>query len=142
MISEQKVRVETPYGVKNFQTFHFQKHAPIMLKKLAKKIFKKTNFDLWDWDGKHVYAKYNTFKVYNNGENFSTYDANNDGLSCSRDYRGAWWYWHCHISNLNGEYRWFDEKQPGFARGVIWHSYKNSYEYSLKGVEMKVRRKL
>ena len=39
-ISEQKVRVETPYGVKNFQNFHFQKHAPNILKTLAKKNFK------------------------------------------------------------------------------------------------------
>ena len=40
MISEQKVQVETPYGVKIFQNFHFQKHAPIILKTLAKKNFK------------------------------------------------------------------------------------------------------
>ena len=41
MISEQKFRDETPYGVKNFQNFHFQKHAPIMEKRLAKKKFQK-----------------------------------------------------------------------------------------------------
>ena len=40
MISEQKFRVETPYGVKIFQNFHFQKHAPSILKTLAKKNFK------------------------------------------------------------------------------------------------------
>ena len=39
MISEQKFRVETPYGVKIFQNFHFQKHAPNMEKRLAKKNF-------------------------------------------------------------------------------------------------------
>ena len=37
---ETKFRVETPYGVKIFRIFHFQKHAPNMLKKLAKKNFK------------------------------------------------------------------------------------------------------
>ena len=40
MISETKFRVETPYGVNFFQNFHFQKHVPIILKKLAKKNFK------------------------------------------------------------------------------------------------------
>ena len=39
MISEQKFRVETPYGVKIFQNLHFQKHPPIMEKGLAKKNF-------------------------------------------------------------------------------------------------------
>ena len=40
MISEQKFWVETPYGVKIFENFHFQKHAPNILKTLAKKNFK------------------------------------------------------------------------------------------------------
>ena len=34
---EIKVRVETPYGVKNFQNFHFQKHPPTIQKRWAKK---------------------------------------------------------------------------------------------------------
>ena len=38
-ISEQKVRGETPYGVTIFENFQFQKHPPIMEKRLAKKIF-------------------------------------------------------------------------------------------------------
>ena len=41
---EKKVWVETPYGVKNFQHFHFQKHSPIILKWWAKNIFKKNDF--------------------------------------------------------------------------------------------------
>ena len=40
MISETKFRVETPYGVKFFQNFHFQKTNPNIVKKLAKKNFK------------------------------------------------------------------------------------------------------
>ena len=36
----KKVWVETPYGVKNFRIFHFHNISPIILKKLAKKIFK------------------------------------------------------------------------------------------------------
>ena len=46
MISEHNFRVETPYGVKIFQKFHFQKHAPNILKTLAKKNFKNLNVEL------------------------------------------------------------------------------------------------
>ena len=46
MTSEKKVRVETPYGVKIFQNFHFQKHAPIWdmcrVKKFSIQIPKET----------------------------------------------------------------------------------------------------
>ena len=49
-ISEQKFRVETPYGVKIFQNFHFQKHAPIMEKRLAKKIFQQQQLHTIDID--------------------------------------------------------------------------------------------
>ena len=44
MISETKFWVETPYGVKIFRIFHFQKHLPNILKTLAKKNFKKKIF--------------------------------------------------------------------------------------------------
>ena len=123
--------------------------------------------DMRDWNEKKLYAKYSTFSIENeeakyklhvasfagnagdsfgghNGQKFSTYDQDNDvsSSSCSRQYRGSWWYSNCHSCNLNGEYRWFDVKQPAYARGVIWYTYKNSHEYSMKGVEMKVRRKL
>ena len=45
MISEQKVRVENPFGVMIFENFHFQKHSPIMLKRLAKKNFQYEMFN-------------------------------------------------------------------------------------------------
>ena len=51
-ISEQKVRVETPYGVKIFQKFHFQKHAPIMEKRLAKKKFQKDQLQKYIYDSR------------------------------------------------------------------------------------------
>jgi len=121
--------------------------------------------DMEDWSYKKHFAKYTTFLIDNeeekyklhvngfsgdagdslgghNGQMFSTYDADNDvngGGSCASKYRGAWWYLKCHSSNLNGEYRWYGEEVP-YARGVIWKSYKDYY-YSMKSVEMKVRRK-
>jgi len=120
--------------------------------------------DMEDWSYQKYFAKYTAFLIDNEGEKyklhvngfsgnagdslaghngymFSTYDADNDvsGSSCASTYRGAWWYNSCHHSNLNGEYRWFGETVP-YARGVIWYAYQDHY-YSMKSVEMKVRRK-
>merc|ERR550534_2879659 len=120
--------------------------------------------DMEDWSDNKYFAQYTTFLIDNedekyklhvkgftgnagdslsghNGFMFSTYDADNDvaDSSCASTYHGAWWYSKCHSSNLNGEYRWFGETVP-YARGVIWKSYKDYY-YSMKFVEMKVRRK-
>ena len=39
MISEKKVRMETPYGVKIFQNFHSQKHPSLHMKICPKKNF-------------------------------------------------------------------------------------------------------
>jgi len=120
--------------------------------------------DMEDWSRKKHFAKYKSFLIDNekqkyklqvngfsgdvgdsltthNGQKFSTYDADNDlaGSNCATTYRGAWWYTKCHHSNLNGEYRWVGETVP-YARGVVWYHYKD-YHYSMKSVEMKIRRK-
>jgi len=119
--------------------------------------------DMDDWDGNHRYAEYNDFLIEGQsckykllkigtycgdagdsltphvGYSFSTPDQDNDAYqqSCAIQFKGAWWYASCHISNLNGEY-----KPTGvmatFADGIIWKTWKEYY-YSLKYVEMKIR---
>ena len=122
----------------------------------------KLRVDLADFDGNVRCAKYNTFRVgdsdskfrltvsgysgnagdslgFHNNQAFSTKDRDNDSDSshCAQAYTGAWWYYRCHVSNLNGQY--YSGLNSPFGKGVVWLTFKGHY-YSLKITEMKVRR--
>jgi len=83
-----------------------------------------------------------------NGCRFSTHDVDNDRVeapsfehgSCARRFTGAWWYYSCYMSNLNGRYYPAgDGAVPKRSLdGVAWKSWTGS-RYSLKRVEMKIR---
>ena len=68
---------------------------------------------------------------------FTTYDRDNDKDSgnCASQYKGAWWYKHCHHSNLNGRYLKAGEKS---SQGMSWYLWKKDYR-SMKKTEMKIR---
>ena len=112
--------------------------------------------DLGDFDNNTRYANYSTFNVSDgsteyiltvggysgtagdsltghNGYRFSTYDNDNDvaARNCAQDYTGAWWYFGCYNSNLNGRYA------VNSVQGIIWDSWRSS---TLKFTEMKTRR--
>ena len=69
---------------------------------------------------------------------FSTKDRDNDksAENCAQRYTGAWWYKHCHQSNLNGYYH--AGPYDTHATGVNWYTWKG-HRYSLKKTEMKFR---
>uniref|UniRef100_A0A7N5KFQ7 Fibrinogen C-terminal domain-containing protein n=1 Tax=Ailuropoda melanoleuca TaxID=9646 RepID=A0A7N5KFQ7_AILME len=118
--------------------------------------------DLVDFEGNHQFAKYSSFRVageaekyrlvlgafvggsagdsltYHNDQPFSTKDQDNDSNSenCADRYQGGWWYFKCHLSNLNGLY--LRGSHESFANGVNWKSGKG-YNYSYKVSEMKMR---
>uniref|UniRef100_A0A8C6RKE1 Ficolin B n=1 Tax=Nannospalax galili TaxID=1026970 RepID=A0A8C6RKE1_NANGA len=118
--------------------------------------------DLVDFDGKSNFAKYSSFRIEgeaekyklilgkfvgggagdsltsHNNQFFSTKDRDNDqsDANCAVMYHGAWWYKHCHISNLNGLY--LGGVHKSFANGINWERWKG-YNYSYKVSEMKVR---
>ena len=75
-----------------------------------------------------------------NGAPFSTKDADNDEWpnNCAFSFKGAWWYTKCHNSNLNGQY--LKGSHESSADGVNWKHWTGN-NYSLKRVEMKLRRK-
>ena len=121
--------------------------------------------DLADFEGQTRYAKYTTFQVLDssrkyqlniggysgnagdsmtssshslNGMKFTTKDQDNDSYSnnCAVQFQGAWWYFRCHYSNLNGLY--LSGAHTTFADGVNWKAWKG-YNYSLKISEMKLK---
>ncbi|XP_059514477.1 ficolin-2-like [Myotis daubentonii] len=118
--------------------------------------------DLVDFQGTRYFAKYQSFRVGSEAEKyqlvvgafaggtagnsltqhnsslFSTKDRDNDGASsnCAKTYQGAWWYYRCHVSNLNGRY--LGGPHESFANGINWKSGKG-YNYSYMVAEMKVR---
>ena len=67
---------------------------------------------------------------------FTTKDGDNDKLSganCAMIYKGAWWYYYCDRSDLNGLYR----PSKGNIRGMYWWRHKPETTRS----EMKIRPK-
>ena len=58
------------------------------------------------------------------------------GGNCATQFRGAWWYSHCHSSNLNSVYE--RATVPGYANTVVWYDWKG-HHYSLKFTAMKIK---
>ncbi|XP_022791932.1 ficolin-1-like, partial [Stylophora pistillata] len=118
--------------------------------------------DLEDFEGNIRYAEYDNFTVadeadkyrlligrysgtardslrWQNKMQFSTKDHDNDQCShcsCSKLYKGGWWYISCHGSNLNGLYLGGPHKS--YADGVEWSGFRGLH-YSMKRAEMKLK---
>ena len=60
---------------------------------------------------------------YQNGNQFSTYDVDNDKYSgnCAGSYKGGWWYNNCLYANLNGK------NGVKSSQGIRWKN--NGYVY-------------
>ena len=112
--------------------------------------------DMWDLDDVYRYARYDTFRVGSEGEQFSlqvreysgnatdalrysdamefsTSDVDNDVSSthCAKFYTAGWWYKHCHYSNLNGRY----------TVGVVWFNQDVDQWLQMKRTVMSISRR-
>lgn len=125
--------------------------------------------DLTDWQKNKVTAIYEDFRIEdeNNGyrlhvygysgdsgdslskhnlNKFSTKDVDNDlvtkqfGGSCAKRFNGAWWYYKCYASNLNGVFYRNGLVADKKFDGIAWKSWKKA-NYSLMNVEMKIKPK-
>ncbi|XP_046861382.1 fibrinogen-like protein A [Xenia sp. Carnegie-2017] len=125
----------------------------------------KLRVDLGDTSGNKRYAEYDYFAVENESKkyqlrlgkysgtagnslsahknkSFTTKDSDNDTDvvgNCAVHAKGAWWYYNCYDSNLNGYY-YHGNYQPSASwyKGVVWKDWKG-YSYSLKFTEMKMK---
>lgn len=135
-----------------------------ILHELASTALQELRVDLKDYDGEHRWAKYGKFYVgplasfysisvgrytgtagdglgdgTHDSHSFSTHDADHDtdtSSNCAERFRGAWWYYKCHISNLNG-YQHVGQ-HDSFADGINWKHWKG-YHYSLQETTMMIR---
>ena len=121
--------------------------------------------DLWDWNGKRARAEYIIFYVgpesgsyrllvdgyrgstgdslgYHNNCTFSTIDSDNDQWdgSCAQQDGAGWWYKACSYTALNSKYHTKKEMETGDKiDGIFWYHWKETYNYPLPRVEMKIR---
>ena len=117
--------------------------------------------DLEDFDGNTAHAVYQSFQIsseehgyklstsnyrgdagdslwYSDNQQFSTPDRDQDdwpGGSCAEDQQGAWWFWDCGRSNLNGRYH---GRNGDDWTGIYWWHWKRT-RHLLKKTEMKIR---
>ena len=80
--------------------------------------------------------------AWHNGQQFSTYDSDNDGhrnAICAFVYQGGWWYNACYRSNLNGPHTL--PSTPGVHQHAIlaWYDSDNDILHPLSSAEMKMR---
>ena len=71
------------------------------------------------------------------GQPFTTKDNDNDAdfvSNCAHLYHGAWWYFACHLSNLNGDYG-----NDLFGQGLNWVALKGP-AYSFPFAQMKIEK--
>jgi hypothetical protein len=87
----------------------------------------------------YLYSVIGDSLASHHGEKFTTWDLDNDvwdSGNCAEFIHGAWWYWDCASSNLNGPY-----KKAGSGSTPLkdnyWEAWKNGE--ALKGSVMMVR---
>uniref|UniRef100_A0A8C4T5L6 Fibrinogen C-terminal domain-containing protein n=1 Tax=Erpetoichthys calabaricus TaxID=27687 RepID=A0A8C4T5L6_ERPCA len=119
---------------------------------------------LEDWNGRQVYAEYDSFRVENereqyrlrlghyqgtagdslswhNNKAFTTLDRDHDAYTgnCAHFQKGGWWYHTCAHSNLNGVWYKGGHYRSRYQDGVYWAEFRGG-SYSLRKVTMMIRR--
>uniref|UniRef100_A0A3B3ZA82 Fibrinogen C-terminal domain-containing protein n=1 Tax=Periophthalmus magnuspinnatus TaxID=409849 RepID=A0A3B3ZA82_9GOBI len=130
---------------------------------LTKQSQYKLRVSLEDWQGRQVFAEYNSFHLepetdwyrlrlghyhgtagdslsWHNNKAFTTLDRDKDSYSgnCAHFQKGGWWYHMCAHSNLNGVWYRGGHYRSRYQDGVYWAEFHGG-SYSLKRVSMMVK---
>nr|XP_061811734.1 angiopoietin-related protein 2-like [Nerophis lumbriciformis] len=130
---------------------------------LAKQGKYKLRVVLNDWQGRQVFAEYDSFRLesesdwyrlrlgqyrgnagdslsWHNNKAFTTLDRDKDGYTgnCAHYQKGGWWYHMCAHSNLNGVWYRGGHYRSRYQDGVYWAEFHGG-SYSLKRVLMMVK---
>ncbi|KAM4716451.1 angiopoietin-related protein 6 [Anableps anableps] len=118
---------------------------------------------LEDWQGREVFAEYDSFHLepeidwyrlrlgqyhgnagdslsWHNNKAFTTLDRDKDSYpgNCAHFQKGGWWYHMCAHSNLNGVWYRGGHYRSRYQDGVYWAEFHGG-SYSLKTVSMMIK---
>ncbi|XP_071389532.1 angiopoietin-related protein 6 [Centroberyx affinis] len=130
---------------------------------LTKQAHYKLRVALEDWQGRQVFAEYDSFHLepesdwyrlrlgeyhgnagdslsWHNNKAFTTLDRDKDSYSgnCAHYQKGGWWYHMCAHSNLNGVWYRGGHYRSRYQDGVYWAEFHGG-SYSLKRVSMMIK---
>ncbi|CAL8273602.1 unnamed protein product [Lota lota] len=130
---------------------------------LTRQTHYKLRVALEDWQGRQVFAEYDSFSIepesdwyrlrlgeyqgnagdslsWHNNKAFTTLDRDKDGYSgnCAHFQKGGWWYHMCAHSNLNGVWYRGGHYRSRYQDGVYWAEFHGG-SYSLKRVSMMIK---
>ncbi|KAM6957035.1 angiopoietin-related protein 6 [Aplochiton taeniatus] len=130
---------------------------------LTKQAHYKLRVAMEDWQGRQVFAEYDSFHLepesdwyrlrlgeyhgnagdslsWHNNKAFTTLDRDKDGYSgnCAHYQKGGWWYHMCAHSNLNGVWYRGGHYRSRYQDGVYWAEFHGG-SYSLKKVTMMIK---
>ncbi|XP_071028112.1 angiopoietin-related protein 2-like [Oncorhynchus clarkii lewisi] len=130
---------------------------------LTKQAHYKLRVAMEDWQGRQVFAEYDSFRLepesdwyrlrlgeyqgnagdsmsWHNDKAFTTLDKDKDAYSgnCAHFQKGGWWYHMCAHSNLNGVWYRGGHYRSRYQDGVYWAEFHGG-SYSLKTVTMMIK---
>ncbi|KAM6905649.1 angiopoietin-related protein 6 [Xenentodon cancila] len=130
---------------------------------LTKQAKYKLRVALEDWQGRQVFAEYDSFFLepesdwyrlrlgqyhgtagdslsWHNNKAFTTLDRDKDSYTgnCAHYQKGGWWYHMCAHSNLNGVWYRGGHYRSRYQDGVYWAEFHGG-SYSLKRVSMMIK---
>ncbi|XP_036944949.1 angiopoietin-related protein 6 [Acanthopagrus latus] len=130
---------------------------------MTKQATYKLRVALEDWQGRQVFAEYDSFHLepesdwyrlrlgqyqgtagdslsWHNNKAFTTLDRDKDSYTgnCAHFQKGGWWYHMCAHSNLNGVWYRGGHYRSRYQDGVYWAEFHGG-SYSLKRVTMMIK---